>query len=141
MERETARRVTTATAEDQAELDTSSPPTTVDRNPLSLSYNVEGLVSLPSDGVAHKVSIAMLDFTAELKYVCVPRKNTSAFIEGTLKNTSEYELLAGPVSVFMDEGFVTKTAFNVRGPLTRTPCRFRKQLQSLTSIVAHQRER
>ncbi|RPD54842.1 hypothetical protein L226DRAFT_616499 [Lentinus tigrinus ALCF2SS1-7] len=104
-ERERAREVTP-----QLEV---APPTTVDRNPLSLSYHVEGLVTLPSDGVPHKVSIAILDFTAELKYVCAPRKNTSAFIEGTIKNTSEYELLAGPVSVFMDEGFVTKTAFKL----------------------------
>ncbi|TFK87177.1 hypothetical protein K466DRAFT_663212 [Polyporus arcularius HHB13444] len=95
--------------------DISGPPTSVNRSPLSLAYRVDGLVTLPSDGVAHKVSIAALDFSAELKYVCVPRKSTSAFIQGTVKNTSEYELLAGPVSVFMDEGFVTKTFFNLIG--------------------------
>ena len=87
--------------------------TSVDRSPLSLAYRVEGTVSLPSDGIAHKVSITMLEFSAELKYVCVPRKTTSAFIEGTVKNTSEYELLAGSVSVFMDDGFVTKTSLGV----------------------------
>ncbi|RDX54090.1 hypothetical protein OH76DRAFT_1415579 [Lentinus brumalis] len=90
-----------------------APPTTVDRSPLSLSYRVEGLVILPSDGVAHKVTIAMLDFSAYLRYVCVPRKNTSAFIEATIKNTSQYELLPGPVRVFMDDGFVTKTSVNL----------------------------
>ena len=84
------------------------------QGPLALSYHVEGLVSLPSDGVAHKVPIARLDFTAALKYVCVPRKNTAVFIEGTIENTSEYELLPGPVSVYMDDGFVTKTSFDVR---------------------------
>ncbi|KAI0706428.1 hypothetical protein C8Q76DRAFT_749605 [Earliella scabrosa] len=91
------------------------PSTSVDRSPLSLAYRVEGTVSLPSDGIAHKVSVAMLEFSAELKYVCVPRKTTSAFIEGTVKNTSEYELLAGPVSVFMDDGFVTKTSLSLIG--------------------------
>ena len=87
----------------------------LDKNPLSLAYRVEGKVSLPSDGIAHKVSIAVLGFSAALKYVCVPRKTTSAFIEGRIKNTSEYELLAGPVSVFMDDSFVTKTLLGVRG--------------------------
>ncbi|TFK87179.1 hypothetical protein K466DRAFT_549154 [Polyporus arcularius HHB13444] len=118
--RQTARRANT-TAIVQADTDesvekddgTSAPPTTVDRSPLSLSYRVEGLVILPSDGVAHKVSIAMLDFTADLRYVCVPRKNTSAFIEAMIKNTSEYELLPGPVRVFMDDGFVTKTSLDL----------------------------
>lgn len=93
--------------------DTAGPPTTVNRSPLSLSYKVEALVTLPSDGIAHKVSIAMFDFRADVKYVCVPRQNTSVFIEGTVKNTSEYELLAGPVSVFMDNSFVTKTSLEV----------------------------
>ena len=96
------------------------PSTSVDRSPLSLAYRVEGTVSLPSDGIAHKVSIAMLEFSAELKYVCVPRKTTSAFIEGTVKNTSEYELLAGPVSVYMDGKFVTKTSIEVRHPYVCT---------------------
>ena len=87
--------------------------TVLDRNPLSLSYRVEGAVTLPSDGVAHRVAVVSLDFNAELKHVCVPRKSPAAFIEARVKNTSDYELLAGPVSVFMDEEFVTKTSLDV----------------------------
>ncbi|EJF59169.1 hypothetical protein BD309DRAFT_953032 [Dichomitus squalens] len=87
----------------------------LDRSPLSLAYRVEGKVSLASDGIAHKVSIAVLDFSAVLKYVCVPRKTNAAFIEGRIKNTSEFELLAGPVSVFMDDSFVTKTLLGLIG--------------------------
>ena len=70
-------------------------------------------MSLPSDGVAHKIAVAALEFTSELRYVCAPRKNQTAFIEARVKNTSEYELLAGPVSVFMDDSFVTKTSIGV----------------------------
>ena len=39
-------------------------------------------------------------------------------IEASAKNTSEYELLAGPVSVFMDGGFVTKTSLGVSPSVT-----------------------
>lgn len=84
------------------------------RNALSVSYRVEGTVSLPSDGQAHKLTIAAFDFKAALKYVCVPQKNQAAYIMGTVKNTSDYDLLAGPVSVFMDDSFVTKTSVEVR---------------------------
>ncbi|RPD69923.1 hypothetical protein L226DRAFT_515152 [Lentinus tigrinus ALCF2SS1-7] len=87
----------------------SAATTAVDRNPLVLSYRVDSALSLPSDGLAHKITIAILDFSATLKYVCVPRKGPSAFIEASIKNTSDYELLSGPVSVFMNDGFVTKT--------------------------------
>ncbi|RDX46294.1 hypothetical protein OH76DRAFT_1386908 [Lentinus brumalis] len=92
-----------------AQAETVARGTTVDRNPLALSYRVDGRASLPSDGLAHKISLATLHFAAGLQYVCVPRKETSAFIEASIKNTSEYQLLAGPVSVFVDNGFVTKT--------------------------------
>ena len=78
-----------------------------------MAYRVEGAVSLPSDGTAHKVAVALLRFDAALTYVCVPRRTPAAFIECKVKNTSEYELLAGPVSVFMDDGFVTKTSLSV----------------------------
>ena len=99
-----------------------------DRSPLALAYRVEGAVTLPSDGLAHRIAIAVLDFQAEIKYVCAPRMNTAVFIEASVKNTSEYELLAGPVSVFMDGGFVTKTSLGVssisvislRGPCSLT---------------------
>ncbi|RPD54829.1 hypothetical protein L227DRAFT_580189 [Lentinus tigrinus ALCF2SS1-6] len=73
------------------------------------SWRIDSALSLPSDGLAHKITIAILDFSATLKYVCVPRKGPSAFIEASIKNTSDYELLSGPVSVFMNDGFVTKT--------------------------------
>ena len=86
----------------------------VSKNPLSLAYRVDGRVLLPSDGVAHRVSLAVLDFSAALKYVCVPRKTSAAFIEGRIENTSEHELLAGPVSVLVGDSFVTKTRLGVR---------------------------
>ena len=60
----------------------------------------------------------MLEFKADLKCVCAPRVNTAVFIEASVKNTSEYELLAGPVSVFMDDNFVTKTSLGVRAVST-----------------------
>ncbi len=61
----------------------------------------------------HTLSIAALDLFAELRHVCVPRQVHWAYIKGTIKNTSDYELLAGPVDVFMDNGFVTSTSIGV----------------------------
>ncbi|KAH9847843.1 hypothetical protein C2E23DRAFT_740832 [Lenzites betulinus] len=87
----------------------SSTPTP-DRNALSVAYRVQGAVSLPSDGEEHRLTVAVLDFKAALKYVCVPAQSQEVFIVSTVKNTSKYELLAGPVNVFMDDRFVTKTS-------------------------------
>ncbi|KAI0763312.1 hypothetical protein BD413DRAFT_720002 [Trametes elegans] len=79
------------------------------RSSLSVAYRVEGAVSLPSDGQVHKLTIATLDFKAGLSYHCAPRQSRSVYIVSKVKNTSDYELLAGTVNVFMNDSFVTKT--------------------------------
>ena len=47
----------------------------------------------------------------------MPQKSAAAFIEAHVANTSEYDLLPGPVSVFMDEASVTKTSL---GPVNQS---------------------
>ncbi|KAI0636279.1 hypothetical protein C8Q77DRAFT_637351 [Trametes polyzona] len=90
---------------------TSNAPVSIaSRSALSVAYHIDGAVSLPSDGEAHRLTVATLAFKAALQYVCVPFETQAAFIVGTVKNTSEYDLLAGPVNVFMDDGFVSKTS-------------------------------
>ncbi|PIL32379.1 hypothetical protein GSI_05625 [Ganoderma sinense ZZ0214-1] len=81
----------------------------LDKNPISLSYRVDRRVSLPSERSTHKMSIAVMDFSGALKYVCVPQKTNAVFMEGQMQNTSPYELLAGQVNVFIDNSFATKT--------------------------------
>ncbi|KAI0372457.1 hypothetical protein BV20DRAFT_1050781 [Pilatotrama ljubarskyi] len=85
-------------------------PAAPERSALSVRYHVEGTVSLPSDGQNHKLTVATLDLKSTLNYECVPRKSQAAYIVCQVKNTSEYDLLAGPVHVFMNDSFVTKTS-------------------------------
>ncbi|KAI0323509.1 hypothetical protein GY45DRAFT_1332481 [Cubamyces sp. BRFM 1775] len=85
------------------------PPSLANRNALSVVYRVQGAVSLPSDGEEHRLTIATLDFKAKLKYMCVPRQRPTVYIVAKVKNTSEYDLLSGPVNVFMNDSYVTKT--------------------------------
>ncbi|KAI0323511.1 hypothetical protein GY45DRAFT_1332485, partial [Cubamyces sp. BRFM 1775] len=87
-----------------------APAATPDRSSLSVTYRVEGSVSLPSDGREHKLTIASLGFDTKLQYMCVPRQSPTVYIVSTVKNTSEYDLLAGTVNVFMNDSFVTKTS-------------------------------
>jgi hypothetical protein len=50
----------------------TEPGTLVSESALALSYAVEGKSSIPSDGVAHLVSIASLTFDVKTSYVAVP---------------------------------------------------------------------
>ena len=60
----------------------------------------------------HRVAIG---FDARLRRVCVlPRKESgSVVLEAHVKNTSKYELLPGPVRVFMNDEYVTTTSLDV----------------------------
>ncbi|KAH9985664.1 hypothetical protein BJV74DRAFT_797022 [Russula compacta] len=100
------------TEEDNAEVTTAigEPTSVVHESPLALSYHVEGVSGVPSDGVPHQVSIAVLPFEANIQHVTVPKVRPVAFLQATVKNTSDYRLLPGAVHAFVDDSFVSKTA-------------------------------
>lgn len=111
---------------------TSRDATVVTETPFSITYSVEGKSSIPSDDVPHQVEVVRLDFESKVEYVVVPSKDARvllqvsqlniwflalsqkiSFTQCQVKNTSEYRLLPGPVTVLLDDGFVSKTSIKV----------------------------
>jgi uncharacterized protein (TIGR02231 family) len=86
------------------------PTSVVHESPLALTYHVEGTSGVPSDGVPHQVSVAVLPFEAKILHVTVPKARPVAYLEASVKNTSDYRLLPGPVNAFLDDSFVSRTA-------------------------------
>ncbi|KAI0037214.1 hypothetical protein K488DRAFT_39409 [Vararia minispora EC-137] len=84
--------------------------TIVKESPLAHAYTVEGLSSVPSDNITHKVSIATLLLYADIQHVAVPKVKAVAYLQARVKNTSDYRLMPGAVHVFMDDSFVSKTS-------------------------------
>jgi len=76
---------------------------------LSASFGISGRSDIPSDEGSHKVVIVVLDLEAELEWVCVPREQESVFLRCKVVNSSEFTLLPGEASVFMDDNFVSKS--------------------------------
>ncbi|KAJ7239375.1 hypothetical protein B0H12DRAFT_1237581 [Mycena haematopus] len=103
-------------AEDFEDIDVpnamSGPMTIVTETPLAISYAVEGATTVPSDGTVHQVSVAVLPFEAKISHICSPRVDPRVYLQCHVKNTSEYRLLPGPVSVVLNDGFVSKTSIN-----------------------------
>jgi uncharacterized protein (TIGR02231 family) len=87
----------------------AGPKFVVHESPLALTYHVEGASGVPSDGVPHQVSIAVLPFEAKILHVAVPKVRPEAYLQATVKNTSDYRLLPGTVHAFVDDSFVSKT--------------------------------
>lgn len=57
------------------------PTTVVTESPLSVSYSVEGASTIPSDGIAHQVSIAVLTFESNVTHVCSPRIEPRVYLQ------------------------------------------------------------
>lgn len=108
----------TQTADDETADSQFENMSIIDRSPVAATYRLKDKVSIPSDGFVHKVSIARLDFNAQIEYVSVPRKSAGVFVQARVRNTSEYELLAGPVNVFMNNSLVAKAMLPVSADLT-----------------------
>ncbi|CAE6463717.1 hypothetical protein ACGC1H_005362 [Rhizoctonia solani] len=76
---------------------------------LSATFGIPGRSDIPSDEGSHKVVVAVLDLEAELEWICVPREKESVFLTCKVINSSEFTLLPGEASVFLDDNFVSKS--------------------------------
>ncbi|KAF9525788.1 hypothetical protein CPB83DRAFT_858888 [Crepidotus variabilis] len=90
----------------------AEPATVISETPIAVSFSVQGESTIPSDGIDHQVSVAVLSFTAKISYITIPRVDPRAFLQCEVKNTSEYRLLPGPVTVIFDDSYVSKTAIH-----------------------------
>ncbi|KAF8193372.1 hypothetical protein BJ912DRAFT_960894 [Pholiota molesta] len=81
----------------------------VQETPLSMYFAVNGKASIPSDGLKHRVTLAVLPFESKMSYVTIPRDDPTVFLQCEVKNTSEYRLIAGPMDVTVDGSYITAT--------------------------------
>ncbi|KAJ1303569.1 hypothetical protein OPQ81_011753 [Rhizoctonia solani] len=83
---------------------------------LSATFGIPGRSDIPSDEGSHKVVVAILDFDTDLEWICVPREKESVFLTCKVVNSSEFTLLPGEASVFMDDNFVSKSQIDHVSP-------------------------
>ncbi|KAG8746250.1 hypothetical protein FRC10_005499 [Ceratobasidium sp. 414] len=76
---------------------------------LSSTFGIPGRSDIPSDQSSHKVVISVLEYDAELEWVCIPRQKESVFLRCRVVNASEFTLLPGEANIFMDGNFVSKS--------------------------------
>ena len=72
----------------------------------SVTFQLVQIVSVPSDGSPHKVTVTTFDLLPKLDYLCVPKLAEAVYRRATIVNRSEFLLLDGPASLFVDGGFV-----------------------------------
>ncbi|TDL26898.1 hypothetical protein BD410DRAFT_782988 [Rickenella mellea] len=76
---------------------------------VSATFRVPGLITVPSDGQHHNVTIVQLKLDAALSWIAVPKEDTKTHLKAKIKNASEYSLLAGTASVYVDGSFISRS--------------------------------
>ncbi|EJT99099.1 hypothetical protein DACRYDRAFT_118368 [Dacryopinax primogenitus] len=89
---------------------------------ISANFLIDGQSTIPSDGCTHKVAIAVLDLSAEIEWIAVPKLNKSAFLQCQIVNSSSYSLLQGPSNIFVDGSFVAKSQIPFVSPQDTFAC-------------------
>ncbi len=78
----------------------------------SYVYQTPGENNIPSDGEPHKIPIAFETLKADFEYSSAPRLKQYAYLQGKVKNTTEYPFIAGDINVFFGNNFVGSSAIN-----------------------------
>jgi uncharacterized protein (TIGR02231 family) len=73
---------------------------------LSVNYDVGLPVSIPSDAQPHRTNIIVLDLAGAPQYVTTPKLDPAVFLKVHLTNSSEAQLLPGPLNLFRDGEFI-----------------------------------
>ncbi|TFK16659.1 hypothetical protein FA15DRAFT_698701 [Coprinopsis marcescibilis] len=90
----------------------AEPTTIVNETPVAVTFSVHGESTIPSDGIAHQVSVAILPFESTISYITVPKIDARVYLQCRVKNSSDYRLLPGSVRVIFDDSFASSTRIN-----------------------------
>ncbi|KAG7098225.1 hypothetical protein E1B28_000192 [Marasmius oreades] len=89
---------------------------------ISATYRVPGLVTIPSDSSEHTFTIVELDLDAAMTWYSAPKLDTRVHLKAKVRNDSEYALLSGNASVYVDGSFISKTTVPAVSPLESFDC-------------------
>ncbi|TFK16660.1 hypothetical protein FA15DRAFT_676612 [Coprinopsis marcescibilis] len=87
----------------------AEPTTIVNETPVAVTFSVHGESTIPSDGIDHQVSVAILPFESVISYITIPKIDPRVYLQCRVKNSSDYRLLPGSVRVIFDDSFVSTT--------------------------------
>lgn len=93
-----------------------APAATVANSGATVTFKLAQVVSVPSDGSPHKVSIAAIGLPPKLDYLSVPKLAEAVYRRATITNRSEYLFLPGQANLFVDGDFVGTLALDRIAP-------------------------
>ena len=73
----------------------------------SASFPVAGENTVPADNADHKVTVMVAPLAGSFSHSTVPKLQPDAFFKAALTNSTDFPILPGPTSVYVDNGFVS----------------------------------
>ncbi|KAJ7644805.1 hypothetical protein FB45DRAFT_898710 [Roridomyces roridus] len=89
---------------------------------ISATFRVPGLASIPCDGDVHNFTIVELSLKATMSWVSVPKVDPKTHLKARITNASEYTLLNGTASVYVDGSFISRSVVPAVSPQESFDC-------------------
>ncbi len=86
--------------------------TTVNENQLNISFDIDILYDILSNGKAHSVALKEIKIPATFKYYAAPKLEKEAFLLAEIVDYSKYNLLRGEANIIFEGMYVGKTQIN-----------------------------
>lgn len=89
---------------------------------VNATFRVPGTITVPTDGTAHNVTVAQLELDAAMSWISIPKIDSKTHLKAKIKNASEYTLLAGSASVYVDGSFISRSKVPLVSPQESFDC-------------------
>jgi uncharacterized protein (TIGR02231 family) len=73
----------------------------------SASFPINGESTVPADNADHRVTVMIAPLGGSFSHSAAPKLQADAFFKAALRNSTDYPFLPGPMSVYVDNGFVS----------------------------------
>ncbi len=93
-----------------------TPDAEVETEQTSAMFHIPSLSTIPSDNVAHKVTIAIDKMHADFSYSSTPKLSAFAYLEAAVRNTTAAPFLSGNASIFSNDDFVATSSIRTTLP-------------------------
>lgn len=99
--------------EDEKEKWASNVQTTVQKKDLRVEYAIQSKMSIPTDGMDHRVSISSYDLNASYEYHAVPKIDPSVYLAAQVTGWEKLNLMSGESNIYFDGTFMGKSFLDV----------------------------
>ena len=80
---------------------------------LRVEYAIASKMSIPTDGMDHRVSIAAYDLNASYEYHVIPKMDASVYLAAQVTGWEKLNLMSGESNIYFDGTFMGKSYLDV----------------------------